>query len=48
MRQPEKERDHVEDIGIDEMIILKCILKTLDGTACTGLWLRIRTSGAIL
>jgi len=48
MRQPEKKRDNLEDIGIDEMIILKRILKTLDGTACAGLWLRIRTSGAIL
>ena len=28
-----KERDHLEDIGIDEMIILKWILKKLDGMA---------------
>jgi hypothetical protein len=34
----------LEDLGVDGKIILKCILKTSDGEAWTGLiWLRIGT-----
>jgi hypothetical protein len=40
-----KGRKHLEDLGEDERIILKCILKKQDGRVCTGLiWLRIGTS----
>jgi len=31
-----KERDHVEDVGIDESIILKCTLKKWDKREWTG------------
>jgi hypothetical protein len=31
-----KERDNVENLGVDMRIILKCILKKLDGKAWTG------------
>jgi len=44
-----RERDHVEDLGIDERIISLQILKKYDGRIWTGLiWLRIRTSGRLL
>jgi hypothetical protein len=35
-----------EDLGLDGMIILKCIFKRWNGEAWTGLiWLRIGTGG---
>jgi hypothetical protein len=38
-----KERDHVEDKGVEESIILKLICNMCDGEACTRfIWLRIR------
>ena len=44
-----RERDHVEDLGIDERIISLQILKKYDGRIWTGLiWLRIGTSGRLL
>jgi hypothetical protein len=37
-----RERDHWEDLGVDEKIILKCFFNKWDGEAWTGLiWLRI-------
>jgi hypothetical protein len=43
-----RERDHVEDPGIDGRIILKLISEKWDG-AWTGLiWLRIGTGGGLL
>jgi hypothetical protein len=39
-----RERDHLEDLGVDS-IMLKWIFKKYDGKAWTGLvWLRIRTA----
>jgi hypothetical protein len=31
------ETDHLEDLGVDGMIIFKCIFKKWDGEAWTGL-----------
>jgi hypothetical protein len=43
------ERDHLEDLDIDDGIILKCIFKKWNGGAWTGLiWLRIGTGGGLL
>jgi hypothetical protein len=44
-----RERDHLEDLGVDVRIILKWISKKLNGLAWTGLiWLRIGTNGGLL
>jgi hypothetical protein len=41
-----RERHHLEDPGIDRMIIFRWIFRKLDVGACTGLiWLRIGTDG---
>jgi len=44
------ERDYVEDLDVNRNVILKMILKDLDGMSMlTGLgWLRIGTSGGLL
>jgi hypothetical protein len=43
-----KERDHLENLGIDERIILKWVLKEWDCKALAGLiWLNIWASGGI-
>jgi len=44
-----RERDHLEDPGIDERIILRWIFSKWDVGAWTGsIWLRIRTGGGHL
>jgi hypothetical protein len=41
-----RERDHLEDPGIDRRIILRMILRKWDLEAWTGLsWLRLGTGG---
>jgi hypothetical protein len=44
-----KDRDYLEDPGVDEIIILKWILRTWDVGAWTGsIWLRIEISSGHL
>ena len=44
-----RERDHLEDLGIDCNVILKCVFKMWDVEAWTWLlWLKIGTSGGRL
>jgi hypothetical protein len=44
-----KERDHLEDIGIDGKVILEWILGKWDGKEWSGyIWLRIGTTGRLL
>jgi hypothetical protein len=44
-----RERDHLEDQGVDGRIILRWIFRKWDVVAGTGLiWLRIGTSGGHL
>jgi hypothetical protein len=44
-----KESDHLEDLEMDGRIILKCILRQVDGRMWTGCtWLRRDTSAGLL
>jgi hypothetical protein len=44
-----KGRDHLQDLGVDENIILERILGKWGGKVCTGfIWLRLGTIGGLL
>jgi hypothetical protein len=44
-----KERDHLDDLGADERIIIKCMFNKRDGGTWTGLiWLGVGTGGGLL
>jgi hypothetical protein len=44
-----REGDHLENLGVDEMITLKLIFKKWNGEEWTGLlWLKIGTRGGYL
>jgi hypothetical protein len=44
-----RERDHLEDPGVDERMILRLMLRNWDVTVWTGsVWLRIQTGGGPL
>jgi hypothetical protein len=48
MERP-KGKNHLEDLGVNGSIILKCFLKKWDQEAWIGLlWVRIRTGGGQL
>jgi hypothetical protein len=38
-------RDHLEDLGIDRMILLKWILEKLGGKLTGFIWLRLGSNG---
>jgi hypothetical protein len=44
-----KGRDHLEDLGVDETVILKWILRKYGGKVWIGfIWLRVGISGGLL
>jgi hypothetical protein len=44
-----REGGHLEDTGLDERIILKCITEKWDEGSWTGsIWVRIGTGGGLL
>jgi len=44
-----KETGHLEDSGVDGIIVLMCLFKKWDAKGWTGLiWLRIGTGGGLL
>jgi hypothetical protein len=46
MRWARKQRHHVEDLGIDGRVVLKCILKKLSEMVWTAfIWARIGNTG---
>jgi hypothetical protein len=48
LAQKPEGKDHLEDVGVDERIMLKFILNKWDGRLRTGLiWFRIGTSGGL-
>jgi hypothetical protein len=42
-----REGDHLEDPGVDERIILKCILEKWDGAWTGSIWLRTGTGDGL-